>query len=89
MRLTIDRSANAAYLRLSEDKGEVTTIAVADDLNVDVGSDGKVRGIEFLNLDEQVLGGHEGKLVVADAFDETPREYPLASDGGHRRARAR
>ena len=47
MKLTYDRDRNIAYLRLRPKGGEVETIRVSDELNVDIAPDGSVCGIEM------------------------------------------
>ncbi len=89
MRLTIDPETNVAYLRLRETIGEVTTVVVSDELNVDIGPDGTVCGIEFLDAAGQLIAGHDGKLVVVDESTGTTRELVLAPDRNRRRAHAR
>ena len=54
MKLTYDPRYNIAYLRLRKKTGEVDTIRVTDELNVDIAPDGSVYGIEFLNANEQL-----------------------------------
>jgi len=58
MDLTYDSEFNIAYIRLRRKSVKVTTVAVSDELNVDVGTDGRVYGIELLNANEQ-LGSQE------------------------------
>jgi uncharacterized protein YuzE len=43
----------------------VTTVAVSDELNVDVGPDGRVCGIEFLNANKQ-LGAQRVKTLFVE-----------------------
>ena len=52
MKLTYDPGANIAYIALRAKKGKVRTIAVSDELNVDVARDGSIYGIELLNANE-------------------------------------
>jgi len=47
--LTHDPKFNIAYLRLAEPSGRVRTLCVTPDLNIDLGPDGRVCGIEFLD----------------------------------------
>ena len=63
MKLTYDPRQNIAYLRLQEKTGEIETIRVSDELNVDIAPDGTVYGIELLNANEQ-LGAADGGLLV-------------------------
>lgn len=61
MLLTYDPTYDIAYLRLNEPRKVVETLNVRDDLNIDLGTDGTVYGIEFLNAATQLglkkLGG--------------------------------
>jgi len=69
MKLTYDREHNIAYLRLRPKGGEVETIRVSDELNVDIAPDGSVYGIELLNANEQLRAADDGKLVLVDAVE--------------------
>jgi uncharacterized protein YuzE len=64
MKLTYDPRYNIAYLRLADDRAEVDTIKVSDEMNVDISPDGKVYGIELLNANEQLDGLIKGKLTL-------------------------
>ena len=66
MKLTYDPRYNIAYLRLREKTGQVETIQVSDQVNVDVAPDGIVYGIELLNANEQLRAEDQGKLVLVD-----------------------
>jgi uncharacterized protein YuzE len=63
MRLNYDPKYNIAYLRFHEKAGEVTTIKISDEMNIDIAPDGMIYGIELLNANEQ-LGEDHGTLVV-------------------------
>lgn len=54
MKLTYDPKHNLAYPRLRENPGEVTTLHISDELNIDIAPNGAVSGIEFLNANEQL-----------------------------------
>ncbi len=64
MILTYDPEYNVAYLKLRENKAEVTTIRISDELNIDISPDGEVYGIEFLNANEQLASPHSGLLEI-------------------------
>jgi len=68
MKLTYDPRYNIAYLRLHEKAGQVETIRVSDQINVDIAPDGTVYGIELLNANEQLRAEDQGKFVL---FDES------------------
>ena len=52
--LTRDSLFNIGYVTLRRKIARVTTIAVSDSLNVDIGQDGRIYGIELLNGNEQL-----------------------------------
>ena len=78
MRLTYDPQFNIAYIRLRKKNAKVTTIVVSDELNVDIGPDGRVYGIEFLNANEQLVGEWVKKLVVENSRSGQSAEVRLA-----------
>ena len=77
MKLTYDPRHNIAYLRLHEKTGQVETIRVSEELNVDVAPDGTVYGIEFLNANAQLGAEEQGKLVFVNEALGNQREIPL------------
>lgn len=77
MKLTYDPRYNIAYLRFQEKSGTVDTIHVSDELNVDIGADGTLYGIELLNANEQLHRGENGKLVVINEARKEQTELPL------------
>ena len=76
MELTHDRQHNVAYIRLRPKNGQVETIRVSDELNIDVAPDGTVYGIELLNANEQL-----GSLLVLDPDSDRRREIELPAAG--------
>ncbi|MBS9475630.1 DUF2283 domain-containing protein [Ancylobacter radicis] len=66
MKLTHDPTLNIAYIRLREPAGEVETVHISDELNVDLAPDGSIYGIELLNANEQ-LGAQEPVAIVKSA----------------------
>lgn len=74
MKLTYDQKHNIAYLRLHEKRGQVTTLKISDELNVDIAADGTVYGIELMNANEQ-LKQDGGTLIVET--DGHARKIPL------------
>jgi len=76
MKLTYDPKYNIAYLRFHEKKGEVTTVKISDELNIDLAPNGTVYGIELLNADSQ-LSEDSGSLVLDLAGKR--QEIPLAA----------
>jgi uncharacterized protein YuzE len=78
MKLSYDPKHNIAYIRLRERQGEIETLRISDELNVDMAPDGTVYGIELLNANEQLAGADGRKLVEVDAPDGRKRELTLA-----------
>jgi uncharacterized protein YuzE len=77
MKLTYDSRYNIAYLRLHEKVGQVETIRVSDQINVDIAPDGTVYGIELLNANEQLRAEDQGKLVLVDESTDQRQEISL------------
>lgn len=63
MKLSYDSKYNVAYIRFHEKTGQVTTIKISDDMNIDIAPDGTVYGVELLNAKEQLTADH-GALIV-------------------------
>jgi uncharacterized protein YuzE len=77
MKLTYDPRYNIAYLRLHEKVGQVDTIQLSDQVNVDMAPDGTVYGIEFLNANEQLQHEDAGKFVLMNDASGARSEIPL------------
>ena len=78
MDLTYDSEFNIAYIRLRRKSAKVTTVAVSDEMNVDVGPDGRVYGIELLNANEQLGSQRVKKLTVRNRRSGKRGELALA-----------
>jgi uncharacterized protein YuzE len=78
MKLSYDPEHDIAYIRLHERRGEIETLRISDELNVDMVPDGTVYGIELLNANEQLTGADGRRLVVVDEPDGRTRELALA-----------
>ena len=63
MKLSYDPKCNVAYIRFHDKPGQVTTLKISDDVNIDIAADGTVYGVELLNANEQLTGDH-GALIV-------------------------
>ena len=63
MKLSYDPKCNVAYIRFHEKLGQVTTLKLSDDVNIDIAPDGTVYGVELLNANERLTGDH-GALIV-------------------------
>ena len=48
MKLSYDPKGNVAYIRFHEKPGQVTTLKISDDVNIDIAPDGTVYGVELL-----------------------------------------
>lgn len=77
MKLTYDPRYNIAYLRLHEKAGQVETIRVSDEVNLDIAPDGTVYGIELLNANEQLRAEDGGNLVLVNEARGDRQEIPL------------
>jgi uncharacterized protein YuzE len=64
MHLTYDPEFNIAYIRFRTKRARVTTVPVSDELNVDIGPDGRVYGIELLNANQQLGSQRVKKFIV-------------------------
>lgn len=80
MKLTYDPRHNVAYIRLLEagSAGEIETIRVSEELNVDLAPDGTIFGIELLNANAQLRGSDNGALVVINEALGEKHELSLA-----------
>ena len=65
MKLSYDSRYNIAYIRFREKAVGVETIQLSDEINIDLGADGKLYGIELLNANEQ-LKEDAFRLLVSD-----------------------
>jgi uncharacterized protein YuzE len=71
MKITYDKEVDAVYIQLSVGQPE-GVIEVADGINIDVSSDGKIVGIELLNATEKVS---LESLLSYEISAETLREW--------------
>jgi uncharacterized protein YuzE len=78
MKLTFDPEANAAYLQLRERAGDLETVVVTDELNVDLLPDGTVYGIEFLNAKQQFGEGVDAKLTFKNLVSGQEKTLKVA-----------
>jgi uncharacterized protein YuzE len=77
MKLVYDPRHNIAYLRLHEKTGQVETLRLSDEMNVDIAPDGTIYGIELLNANQQLRSEDQGNLVVVNEALGDRREIPL------------
>ncbi len=80
MKLTYDPRYNIAYLRLHEKTGEVETIKVSDEINIDIAPDGSIYGIELLNANEQLRKEDAGKLLIVNEATGKTSEVAIAEN---------
>ena len=78
MKLTYDPRYNVAYIYLQEKPAQVETVQVSAELNIDIGSDGTIYGIELLNANQQLGGDSQGKLIVINEALGESSEIQLA-----------
>lgn len=75
MKLTYDPRHNVAYIHLKDQKMEVQSVQIYDDLIVDIAPDGTIYGIELLNANKQIKFGKGEKLTVIN--EETNKSQEL------------
>ena len=80
MKIAYDPRYNIAYIRFREKQGQVETIQVSNELNVDLAPDGSVYGIELLNANEQLRHEDMGKVLIINEATGDQAELPLAID---------
>ncbi len=81
MKISHDLRYNVAYIRLQETTAQVVTLKISDELNVDVGPDGSVHGIELLNANEQLYKEDQGKLFLVNEATGKEEEINLIGNG--------
>jgi uncharacterized protein YuzE len=79
MKISHDPRHNIAYIRFQERAAQVLTLKISDELNVDVGADGSVHGIELLNANEQPYKEDQGKLFLVN--EATGKEEEISLTG--------
>ncbi len=78
MQLSYDRRHNIAHWRLREpDAVQLETNRSRDEVNVDLGPDGTVYGIELLNANAELRAADGERLVVIDEVAGSRFEVPL------------
>ena len=77
MKLTYDPQYNIAYIQLRAQSGRVKTVAVSDERNVDLASNGTIYRIELLNANAQLSMGRD--LVLENVTTGRTRKLSLAS----------
>ena len=64
MRITYDPQAEAVYIRFTDERAQVTTIRLTEDVAVDIASGGRVIGIEVLDDSEHLFREDGAPKVV-------------------------
>ena len=65
MKITYDLQVDALYIRFLDEPVQVTTQRLSEDVAVNYAPDGRIVGIEVLDVSEYILGfGAERKIVV-------------------------
>jgi uncharacterized protein YuzE len=82
MKITYDKEIDAVYIQLSGVKPE-GVIEVAEGINIDVSSEGKIVGIELLDATEKVS---LESLLSYEISAESLREWSRSKDEGAARA---
>ncbi len=80
MQLSYNPRLNVAYIRLRPAGGQVETIRLSDEINIDMTPDGAVAGIELLNANEQLRASDGGELIVTDEADGRRFTVTLAAE---------
>ncbi len=80
MQLSYNPRLNVAYIRLRPPGGQVETIRLSDEINIDMTPDGAVAGIELLNANEQLRASDGGELIVTDEADGRRFTVTLAAE---------
>jgi uncharacterized protein YuzE len=78
MKVTYDKKYNVAYIRFREKNEEVTTIAISNEVNIDIAPDGSIYGIELLNANEQLYLQDNGHLILENADQNLHSELTFA-----------
>jgi len=60
MNISYDSRYNIAYLRLAKKTKNVNSIKIGEEIIVDIGKDGTLYGLEFLNANKQLFSEKSG-----------------------------
>lgn len=78
MRLPYDPCYNIAHIRFQEKEAQVQTLCLSAEVNVDLGPDGRIYGIELLNANQQLGILLDRKLVVENKVTGKEQELLLS-----------
>jgi uncharacterized protein YuzE len=79
MKITYDPHYNIAYFQFREKSSEIESLKISDELVIDMTSDGKIYGIEFLNANEQLLHEDMGKFLFINESTGTEINLPVVA----------
>ncbi|MCL4378367.1 MAG: DUF2283 domain-containing protein [Actinobacteria bacterium] len=79
MEISYDKKYNIAYIKIRNKTVKVKTVKISDELNVDISSEGKIYGIEFLNANKQLRIGKSNKIIFIDKSSGKKTQIPIAS----------
>ena len=78
MKFTYDPRYNIAYIGFQDKPKEVESIAVSDELVIDMAPDGTVYGIELLNANEQLKRGKIRQFTILNEATGERTDVPLS-----------
>lgn len=84
MKLTYDPTHNIAYLQLRDpsccvEAGQVETLHISDELNIDLAPDGTIFGIEFLNANAQLAADPARMFTIVNESLGTSQQVKLSA----------
>ena len=79
MKITYDPKYNIAYVAFKDKKGNVNTIKISEEVNIDISPDGTLYGIELLNANEQLSDINDGKLTFINLLSGNTQELNIIS----------
>lgn len=77
MDILYDPKYNIAYIKLRERSGNVKTLHVSEEVNIDMSPDGKIYGIELLNANAQLRATKKRNLVFTNKSSGKTTKIPL------------
>jgi uncharacterized protein YuzE len=75
MKFTFDPRYNIAYLKIRDKIENVESKYISEELVVDLASDGKIYGIEFLNANEQLKSEFINSITLENEATGEAAEY--------------
>jgi len=77
-KFTYDPRYNIAYFRFRPKTGDVASIKISEEMNVDMAPDGTVYGIELLDANNQLRRPDSGKLLIVNEATGNQIDVPLS-----------